>query len=44
MNTLPTLTELKLTAEMKQAINASAISAKPIIIAYVDESGAPQMS
>ena len=44
MNTLPTLTELKLTAEMKQAINAAAISAKPIIIAYVDESGAPQMS
>jgi hypothetical protein len=44
MNTLPTLTELQLTAEMKQAINAAATSAKPIIIAYVDESGAPQVS
>jgi Pyridoxamine 5'-phosphate oxidase len=44
MNTLPTLTELKLTAEMKQAINTAATSAKPVIIAYVDESGAPQVS
>jgi hypothetical protein len=44
MSTLPTLTDLKLTAEMKQAINAAATSAKPIIIAYVDESGAPQVS
>ncbi len=39
-----TLTELKLTAEMKHAINAAATSAKPIIVAYVDESGAPQLS
>lgn len=44
MNNLPTLTELKLSADMKQAINAAATSARPIIIAYVDDSGAPQVS
>ena len=44
MNTLPTLTDLKLSAEMKQAINSAAESGKAIVIAYVDENGAPQLS
>jgi len=44
MNTPQTLTDLKLTAEMKQAINAAATSGKAIVIAYVDEDGAPQVS
>jgi len=44
MNTLQTLTELQLTTEMKQAINTAATSARPIIVAYVDENGAPQVS
>jgi hypothetical protein len=44
MNAPQTLTELKLTAEMTHAINAAATSAKPLIIAYVDQSGAPQLS
>jgi hypothetical protein len=37
------LTELKLSPEMKQAIEA-AESGKAITIAYVDETGAPQLS
>ena len=44
MSTLPILTELKLTADMKHAINSAAESGKAIVIAYVDESGAPQVS
>jgi len=44
MNPVPTLTELKLSADMKHAINSAAESGKAIVIAYVDESGAPQVS
>ena len=44
MNTLPTLTQLKLSTDMKHAINSAAESGRAIVIAYVDESGAPQLS
>jgi uncharacterized protein GlcG (DUF336 family) len=44
MDTLPTLTELKLSPEMKQAINKASESGKTITIAYVDETGVPQLS
>ena len=44
MSTLPTLTELKLSAEMKHAIDSASTSGKTIVIAYVDESGAPHLS
>ena len=44
MNTPPELTELKLSDEMKEAIDGAFGSGKPIAIAYVDDSGAPQLS
>jgi hypothetical protein len=44
MSTLPTLTELKLSAEMKHAINTALESGRAIAVAYVDESGAPHLS
>jgi hypothetical protein len=44
MNTPQELTELKLSEEMKGAIDGAFGSGKPIAIAYVDESGAPQLS
>jgi len=44
MDTPSTLTELRLSPEMKQAINRAAESGKTITIAYVDETGAPQLS
>lgn len=40
----PELTELKLSDEMKQAVDGAFGTGKPIAIAYVDESGAPQLS
>ena len=40
----PELTELKLTADMQQAIDSAFGSGKPIAIAYVDTDGAPQLS
>lgn len=40
----PDSTELKLTADMKSAVNKAFESSKPIAIAYVDENGAPQLS
>ena len=44
MNTPPVLTELRLSAEMKQALDGAFGSGKPIAIAYVDETGAPRLS
>ena len=44
MSTLPTLTELKLSAEMKHAINTALEIGRAIVVAYVDESGAPHLS
>jgi len=40
----PILTELKLSAAMKQAIDSAFGASKPIVISYVDENGAPQLS
>jgi hypothetical protein len=44
MNAPPVLTELKLSAEMKDAINKAFEIQKPIVVAYVDENDAPQIS
>ena len=44
MSTPPILTELELTQEMQEALNGAFAARKPIAIAYVDESGAPQLS
>ena len=40
----PVLTELKLTDDIKQAVDAAFGARRPMVISYVDESGAPQMS
>jgi general stress protein 26 len=40
----PILTELKLSAEMKKAVDSAFESFKPIVVSYVDEDGAPQLS
>ena len=40
----PVLTELKLSGEMKQAVDIAFGTGKPVAIAYVDENGAPQLS
>jgi general stress protein 26 len=44
MNAPPVLTELKLSAAMKEAIDKAFETSKPVVISYVDESGAPQIS
>jgi hypothetical protein len=44
MSTPPVLTELRLSAEMKQAVNGAFEARTPIAISYVDESGAPHLS
>ncbi len=44
MNAPPILTELKLSEEMKRAVNGAFDGRRPIVVAYVDESGAPQLS
>ena len=38
------LTELKLTDQIKQMVNESYTSGKPIIVAYTDANGAPSLS
>jgi hypothetical protein len=43
MNAPPVLTELKLSAEMKSAINTAFERRKPIVISYI-ENGAPKLS
>jgi hypothetical protein len=44
MNAPPVLTELKLSADMKTAVNTALVSGRAIAIAYVDEANAPQLS
>jgi hypothetical protein len=44
MSAPPVLTELKLSAEMKKAVDTAFESFKPIVASYVDENGAPQLS
>lgn len=44
MNAPPTLTELKLSPEMKHAINTALESGRAVVFAYVDPSGAPHVS
>jgi hypothetical protein len=40
----PTLTELSLSADMKQAINTAMENGRAVSIAYVDENGEPRIS
>lgn len=40
----PILTELTLSADMKKAVDTAFESFKPIVVSYVDENGAPQLS
>jgi hypothetical protein len=44
MSAPPILTELKLSADMKKAVDTAFESLKPIVVSYVDENGAPQLS
>jgi hypothetical protein len=44
MSAPPILTELKLSADMKQAVDTAFEAMKPIVVSYVDENGAPQLS
>ena len=44
MSAPPVLTELKLSEDMKRAVNSAFEALKPIVIAYVDEQRAPQLS
>ncbi len=45
MNTPPpVLTEMKLTDEMRAAIDSAFGARRPMVISYVDENGAPQLS
>lgn len=41
---MPTLTELKLTPEMKEAVDTAATSRRPISVAYVNDAGEPMIS
>lgn len=40
----PVLTELKLSDEMKHAVDSAFATRRPMVISYVDESNAPQLS
>ncbi len=44
MSAPPILTELELSADMQKAVDTAFESLKPIVVSYVDESGAPQLS
>jgi len=44
MSAPPILTELKLSEDMKKAVNSAFASLKPIVVSYVDEKGAPHLS
>ena len=44
MSAPPILTELRLSEEMQRAVNTAFETLKPIVVAYVDETGAPQLS
>lgn len=43
-NSPPVLTRLELTDEMKQAVDGAFEMRRPMVLAYVDENGAPQLS
>jgi len=42
--TPPVLTELELTDEMQEAVNTAFGTRRPMVVAYVDPDGAPQLS
>ncbi len=44
MSAPPVLTELKLSEEMKKAVNTAFERMKPIVISYIDENDAPKLS
>ncbi|HTG73389.1 MAG TPA: pyridoxamine 5'-phosphate oxidase family protein [Terriglobia bacterium] len=44
MSSMPTLTELKLSADMKHAVNTALESGRAVAVAYVDDTGAPRLS
>jgi Pyridoxamine 5'-phosphate oxidase len=44
MSAPPILTELKLSADMQRAVNTAFETLRPIVVSYVDENGAPQLS
>ena len=44
MSAPPVLTELKLSEDMKKAVNTAFERMKPIVISYVDENDAPKLS
>ena len=44
MSAPPILTELRLSDEMQRAVNTAFETMKPIVVSYVDENGAPQLS
>ena len=44
MSAPPVLTELKLSDEMKGAVNTAFERRKPVVISYVDENNAPKLS
>lgn len=44
MSAPPTVTELKLTDDMRKAVDTAFETRRPIVVAYVDENGAPHLS
>ncbi len=44
MSAPPILTELSLSEDMQRAVNTAFETLKPIVVSYVDENGAPQLS
>jgi general stress protein 26 len=44
MSAPPILTELRLSEEMQRAVDTAFETLKPIVVSYVDENGAPQLS
>ena len=44
MSAPPVLTELKLSEDMKKAVNTAFERMKPIVISYIDENDAPKLS
>lgn len=44
MSAPPVLTELKLSEDMKKAVNTAFERRKPVVISYVDENNAPKVS
>lgn len=44
MSAPPVLTELKLSGDMKKAVNTAFERRKPVVISYVDENNAPKLS